>query len=268
MNRRKKILTSTATLLLSGALAVAPAMAASPLVNGAKNDTAGAKTMQKNNSAATNGLANKGSAISTKNMKAKKGTYTASHAKALVKEAVAEVKTMQKDPQLKKLLAKAKGVYVVPEFGRGALVVGGRGGAGVVLARVNGHWTNPAFYNFGTISFGAQAGASGGQVAFLLMDKSAVDAFKSGNKISLNAGAGLSIVTYSANGQASWGKGDIVMWSDTAGAYAGATVSISDLNWDDDTSRAYYGRKVDPAKVLAGKINTPNAEQLKRVLPG
>ncbi len=263
MLRGKTILLSTATMLLGGALAVAPALAEGPMTHNGSSTYAPMhnNAAMPNKGAETNGVGNTGSTMNTK-------MHTADHAKSLVNEAVAEVKKMEKDPQLKKLMAKAKGIYLVPEFGRGALIVGGRGGAGVVLAHVNGKWTNPAFYNFGGISIGAQAGASGGQVAFLLMDKSAVDAFKSGNKISLNAGAGLSIVTYSANGQASWGKGDIILWSDTAGAYAGATISVTDINWDDDTSQAYYGRKVDPSEVLAGKINTPNAEHLKQALPG
>jgi lipid-binding SYLF domain-containing protein len=159
-------------------------------------------------------------------------------------------------------------VFLVPEFGRGALIVGGRGGAGVVLAKNNGKWSDPAFYDFGAISLGLQAGGSGGKVAFLLMTDNAIDAFKSGNKISLNAGAGLTIVDFSHNGQASWGKGDIIMWTDNSGAYAGATVSVTDLNWADNNNQAYYGRKVQPDKILAGDINTPDATTLKGALAG
>lgn len=269
MIRCHRLLTSTATLLVSGALAIAPALAASPMTQGSSagsNTTVRNKNVMRKNSAATNGMGETSSAVAPDTKLSKQ--RTSSQAKALVNEATAEVKKMENDPRLNKLIAKAKGIYLVPEFGRGALVVGGRGGAGVVLARVNGHWSNPAFYDFGAISFGAQAGASGGQIAFLLMTKNAVDQFKSGNKISLNAGAGLSIIAYSANSQASWGKGDIVMWSDTGGAYAGVTISVTDINWDNDTSKAYYGRKVDPSEVLAGKVNMPNAEQIKQVLPG
>ena len=119
------------------------------------------------------------------------------------------------------LLKKAKGVYIVPDFGRGGLIVGGRGGAGVMLAKHNGRWTDPAFFNFGGVSIGAQAGGSGGSVAFILMSQDAVDAFKNGNQFSLNSGAGLSIVNYSANAQASAGKGDIVFWSNTEGRLCG-----------------------------------------------
>jgi len=186
----------------------------------------------------------------------------------LVAEATAEVQQMKGDPQVAKLLQKAKGVYIVPEFGRGALIVGGKGGAGVVMAKSNGAWTSsPAFYDFGSLSVGAQAGGSGGRIAFLLMTDKAVNAFMSGNKISLDADSGLSIVNYSANAEASWGKGDIILWSDTAGAYAGATIGVSDLNWDDDNNQAYYGKQVQPQQVLTGQVTNPNAAQLQQALP-
>ena len=170
-------------------------------------------------------------------------------AKKLVSNAVGVVKKMKTDPNLNTLLAKAKGVYIVPEFGRGAFIVGGRGGSGVVLAHKNGEWTDPAFFDFGAISIGAQAGGSAGSVAFLLMTDDALDQFMSGNKVALNAESGLSIITYSANAQASWGKGDIIFWSDTKGAYAGVTVSATDINWDDDSNRAYYGGKKTPSEI-------------------
>jgi len=187
---------------------------------------------------------------------------------SLLKSATAEVQTMKQNPQLKQLLAKAKGVYLVPEFGRGALIVGGRGGAGVVLAKNDGKWSDPAFYDLGGISVGPQAGGSGGKVAYLLMTDHAVNAFKSGNKVSLNAGAGLTVVDFSHNSQASWGKGDIVMWTDNSGLYAGANVSATDINWADNNNQSYYGRKVQPDKVLAGDVNTPDATALKDALTG
>jgi len=243
------------TVLLGSTLLVAPAFAAG---NGT-NPNGGMNPATTPN--ATTGAATTGSTTAN-------ATTNKNGARQLVNEATAEVRKMSADPQLKKLLAKAKGVFLVPEFGRGALIIGGRGGAGVVLANKNGKWTDPAFYDMGGISIGAQAGGSGGEVAFLLMSQGAVDAFKSGNKFSLNAGAGLSIVNYSANSQASWGKGDIILWSATKGAYAGATISVTDVNWADGNNKAYYGRKVDPSKILAGDVTTPDAAKLKAALPG
>ncbi|XSG81647.1 MAG: lipid-binding SYLF domain-containing protein [Methyloligella sp. ZOD6] len=189
-------------------------------------------------------------------------------AKELLNEATGVVDQMKGDPELAKLLDRAKGVYIVPDFGRGALVVGGRGGGGLVLAKQNGEWTNPAFFDFGAISFGPQAGVSAGSVAFLLMSDEAVNAFKNGNVFSLNAEAGLSIVDYSANAQDSIGKGDIVFWSDTEGAYAGATVSLTDVNWDEDDNGAFYDKSVDAARILNGEVSKSVGAPLKKALSG
>lgn len=192
----------------------------------------------------------------------------AQDAQNLVNQAVRIVDKMKRDPGLLRLMRRARGLYIVPNFGRGAFIVGGRGGTGLVVVRHAGRWTDPAFYNMGGISIGAQIGGSGGSIAFLLMSPGAVDAFRSGNKISLNAGAGLSIVNYSANSQASWGKGDIIMWSDTSGAFVGAEISATDINWDDGKNRSYYGRGVDVPQVLNGKAYNPGARRLLQVLPG
>jgi lipid-binding SYLF domain-containing protein len=186
----------------------------------------------------------------------------------LVNEAVGVVQQMEKDPQLKQLMQKAKGIYIVPDFGRGALGIGARGGEGVMLSHRDDGWTGPAFYDMGGISIGAQAGGSAGSIAFLLMSDNAVNKFKSENTFSLNAGAGISIVNYSANEQASWGKGDVILWPDTEGAYAGATISVTDINWDDDANRTYYDeQKISPTDVLNGQATNAEAEPLKDALP-
>ena len=70
----------------------------------------------------------------------------------------------------------------------------------------------------------------------------------------------------SHNSQASWGKGDIIIWSDHSGAYAGVNVSATDLNWVDNKNQGYYGRKVQPDKIPAGDANTPDAATLKAAL--
>jgi len=188
-------------------------------------------------------------------------------AQQLVTQATSVVKKMESDKQLDGLMKKAKGLFIIPEFGRGAVLIGGRGGAGLVTVHKDGKWSDPAFYDIGGISFGPQVGGSGGVVVFLLMDQTAVDAFKSGNKFALNAGAGLSIVNYSGGSQASWGKGDIVMWTDTSGAYVGATVSVTDVNWSDSNNRAYYGKKTDMTQILNGSVSNAQADELKSRLP-
>jgi lipid-binding SYLF domain-containing protein len=178
---------------------------------------------------------------------------------------------MSKDPQLMQKLKDSKGVFLVPDYGRGALVVGGQGGDGVLLLHQNGKWSNPVPFNLGAIDVGLQAGVSAGQVAMILMTDNAAKAFQDKNNFSINADAGLSIVKWSARGQASLGKGDIIYWANTKGLYGGATVSASDITWDDDETRGLYGgNNYSPSQILAGKVSTndPLVRQLQNALPG
>jgi SH3 domain-containing YSC84-like protein 1 len=188
------------------------------------------------------------------------------NAQKLVNESANVVRIMKSDPHLDGLLKEAKGVFIVPKYGRGALVVGGRGGSGLVVVNQNGTWSDPAFYDYGAISIGAQAGGSGGAVAFLLMNQRAVNAFKNGNKFALNAGAGLTIVNYSANSRASTG-GDVIAWSDVSGAYIGATLSVSEIRWDSANNEAFYGRNVNATELLNGSVVNAKADDLRDALP-
>lgn len=189
-------------------------------------------------------------------------------AKELVKDAAATVKQMERDPQMKQLLAKAKGVYILPAWAKGGLIVGGRGGQGVMLAHSGDQWSSPAFYNLAGISVGAQAGFEAGAIAMVLMSQKAVDSFKSGNTFSLNADAGFTIINWSGRSQSSLGRGgDIVVWSDSEGAFAGAGFSASDISWADEENAAFYGRKATPAEILASRVTNPLAKRLQNVLP-
>lgn len=188
-----------------------------------------------------------------------------------VNDAVKQVQQMKHDPQVKKLLSQAKGVFLVPDYGRGAVVVGASGGEGVMLAKQGGSWTNPLFYDMGAISVGAQVGGSAGQIALILMNDRAVQAFKQDNKFSLDAKAGISIINYSARGEGNLGRGDVVLWSDTEGAYAGASIAVSDINFDEEETKAFYGRSLKPSAAIGGTAHEEapkSAQQLKQALAG
>ncbi|WP_421860097.1 lipid-binding SYLF domain-containing protein [Parvibaculum sp.] len=190
----------------------------------------------------------------------------AMEAQGLIDESVSVVGQMKADEGFQEVLQRAKGIYIVPDYGKGAAIVGGEGGAGVVLVKQNAEWTDPAFYNFGGVSLGAQAGGEAGSMAFLLMTDDAVNAFKSGNKVTLDADAGFTLVNWSADAEASWGKADVVTWSDTEGLFGGASLGVTDINWDDDSNEVVYGAGTDMSAVLAGKVENDNAEKLKNAL--
>ena len=92
------------------------------------------------------------------------------------------MKTMESDPKMRKVLESAKGVFIVPAYGRAALGVGAQGGAGVLLVRKSDDlWSDPVFFNIGGINVGAQAGAEVGPIAFALNNEKAVQRFREKN---------------------------------------------------------------------------------------
>lgn len=182
-----------------------------------------------------------------------------------INEAIRVLRTMEADAELRNALQQATGVFVVPDYGRAALGVGARGGAGVLFVKRDGAWSNPAFYTLGGLSIGLQAGAEGGSIAMILNNQKALNSFKQNNNFSLNADAGLTLIAWSGKGQASAGKGDITMWSDTAGLFGDVSISVTDINFNEDKTGAYYGQRIaDPGSVIDGQIQNPNADALKR----
>lgn len=187
-----------------------------------------------------------------------------------VTESVAVVKQMERDGNLRAVLEQARGIFIVPDYGRIALGIGARGGEGVLLVKTQGGWSDPLFYNYGGISGGFQAGAEGGSIAMILNNEKAVNSFMQNNNWSLNADLGLTIINWSAKGQASVGKGDVVVWADTEGLLGDLAISVTDINFDEDETAAFYGGNTTLADILNGKVQSPPqvVSTLKQALPG
>ncbi|MGB6451854.1 MAG: lipid-binding SYLF domain-containing protein [Steroidobacteraceae bacterium] len=192
----------------------------------------------------------------------------ASDAQDRVNNAVKVVNEMQQDTHLAHLLERARGVFVIPHFAKGALIVGGEGGGGVVLARHAARWSDPAFFVVSGASIGAQAGGSGGAVAMLLMTPRALEKFESStSKWSLSAGAGLTVVRYSGNVRArTVPRGDVIVWSDQEGLYGGLAASATDVMPEAKLDHAYYQKHVSPRQILTGEARNSNAAPLRDAL--
>jgi SH3 domain-containing YSC84-like protein 1 len=185
-----------------------------------------------------------------------------------VDEAVGVVARMKRDPQLTAMLERARGVFIVPDFGEAAVGVGARGGEGVLLVKRGGQWSGPAFYNFGRISAGLEAGAAAGAIAMLLMSDDAVRPFMDQKRnFALDATAGLTVVNYSAQGRAATGEPDVVMWSDTKGLLAGASIGVSGITRDEEENGAYYLQQASPQEIFSGKVRNEHAKVLRDALP-
>ncbi|ESR23302.1 lipid-binding SYLF domain-containing protein [Lutibaculum baratangense] len=190
-------------------------------------------------------------------------------AQELLDEAARVADALRHDSDLMLLLGRARAVFIVPEYAKGALLVGGSSGEGVMLMNETEGWGQPVFYDVGSFEVGPAVGAASGAIAMLLMTEDAVSGFLEESNFSLDANAGLTLVEYSAEAQGSWGNEDVVLWTDMTGLFAGVTLGLSDIAYDGETTNAYYGGEFTPAALLGGQpVEAGGTERLRDALPG
>jgi lipid-binding SYLF domain-containing protein len=184
-----------------------------------------------------------------------------------ISDAVGVVHTMSNETGMSALLGRARGVYIVPTYGRAALGVGGAGGAGVLMARrADGTWGNPAFFDIGALSIGLQAGAEGGPLAFVLLNQKALDSFRNRNNFSLSADAGLTVVNFARMAQGST-AGDVVVWSGNKGLFGNAaTVGVNDIRYNQRLTESYYGKPMTALQAIDSTETNAQADALRKVL--
>ena len=185
-----------------------------------------------------------------------------------VDDATVVVRKMSNEPRIQELLHQAKGVVIVPTYGRAALGIGVSGGAGVLLVKRDGeNWSEPIFYNLGGLSAGVQAGAEGGALALILNNDKAVDVFMRKNTFSLSADSGLTVVNWSKLVQGSAGIGDVTAWGETKGLFGNlASIGINDIRFNQNLTDAYYHLNLSPNDVIAGRVKSARSDTLKQSL--
>ena len=185
-----------------------------------------------------------------------------------VDEATAVVRNMAALAPERDLLREARGVFIVPRYGRAALGVGAAGGAGVLLVKqAGGGWGGPAFYDLAALSAGAQAGGEGGPVVLALLNQTAVNRFMQRTAFALTAGVGLTLIDWSRRRQGAIGDGDVVIWSSARGLYANLmAVGISGIRYNDHLTSAYYSQTIHLPDAVAGRYLNRQADGLRRAL--
>jgi SH3 domain-containing YSC84-like protein 1 len=188
-------------------------------------------------------------------------------ANQLVNQSANTIQQLRSNSGFTKLLKEAKGVFIVPDLVKGAALVGGSGGSGVLLVRHDGAWSDPAFFTLGSISIGAQAGGKAGPVAMFLMTDKAVASFTQNNNFSLNGNANLTVVKWSPASQGSVGKGDVVIWSGAKGLFAGLDVSGTDIAADNKEDQAFYkNANIGTKQIINDQVTSAQASKLRSAL--
>jgi len=184
----------------------------------------------------------------------------------IVDKAQLTLEAFASDGQLKdafkQLSKEARGLFIIPQFMRGAFIFGGAGGSGVLIARDErtGKWGDPVFYNIGSASFGAQIGADVSEMVLVVRTKKGLEEFFT-NDFKLGANAGM------ATGPVGGGMSvaaDIVSYARKKGAFAGMAVDGAFVSVSNDSNQAYYGKSVRPTDIIVKKeIGNPKSLQLR-----
>jgi lipid-binding SYLF domain-containing protein len=157
------------------------------------------------------------------------------------------------------LLRKASAVVVFPGMLKGAFIVGGQGGKGLVVRRTKNGWSAPAFLKLGGGSFGAQIGGQKIDYIMLIMNDGGLKGLFE-DKFEIGAEASVAAGPVGRNAAASTNTtldAQILTYSRSKGAFAGVSLKGAVITQDDELNRGLYGKS---AKELLIENVTPSTD--------
>ena len=170
------------------------------------------------------------------------------------------------------LLADAQGIAVIPSVIKVGLFVGGQYGRGVLVVRgKGGAWSNPVFVTLMSGSIGWQIGAESTDFVIVFKTPRSIEGIMKG-QYTLGAEAAAAAGPVGRSVKASTDielKAEIYSYSRSRGLFAGVSLEGSSLQVDDKSNAAFYEKEnVLPSGILSGKeVKTPAvAEKLKTSL--
>jgi lipid-binding SYLF domain-containing protein len=142
------------------------------------------------------------------------------------------------------LLERAYGIVVIPRVIKGALIIGGRGGKGVMaVRRPDGSWSNPVFVTLGGANIGFQWGVQSTDVVFVLMSRKSVEGI-AGGKVTLGADASVAAGPIGRTAAAATDatlKAQVLAYSRSEGIFVGVALDGSVIAVDDGANASAYG---------------------------
>jgi len=156
------------------------------------------------------------------------------------------------------LLERAYGVVVVPRVIKGALIIGGRGGKGVMAVRnEDGSWSNPVFVTLAGANVGFQWGVQSTDLVLVLMSRKSVEGI-AGGKVTLGADASVAAGPLGRSATAATDatlQAQVLAYARNEGIFAGVAIDGSVIAIDDKANASAYGVSgILASQILAGKV--------------
>jgi lipid-binding SYLF domain-containing protein len=195
------------------------------------------------------------------------GSYAAQeHEQERVKDAGQVMKEILNIPEdiPQDLLDKAECVVILPSVKKGAFLIGGSYGRGVMICRSGEHykgkWGAPALYALEGVSVGFQLGGQATDFVLLVMNPKGAKSLLS-SKVKLGADASAAA---GPKGRTAESATDIVMnaeilsYSRNKGLFAGVSLEGSTLRSDGSANEKLYGKKLTAKEIIReGKVGVP-----------
>src|SRR6266853_2519339 len=161
------------------------------------------------------------------------------------------------------LLDKAQCIIIVPGLKKGALILGGKYGKGVVSCRKSGGtgWTAPASIRVEGGSVGLQIGGSESDVVMLVMNERGMQKLME-SKFTLGGEGEVAAGPVGRNATAQTDakmRAEILSWSRSRGVFAGVSLTGATLRQDLDDNQALYGQKLENREIVDKGTAPPEA---------
>lgn len=167
------------------------------------------------------------------------------------------VESFLNDPdfqQMRVYVQNAYGVLIVPDLLKGGFFIGVEHGTGVLLARdpQSGAWSQPAFLDLWSGSFGIQFGGQTSEAIFTLMNPGALNQLMN-SRFQMGADASVAVGELGAGvgaGTTPQFSEDIYVFTRNMGLYGGLAVDGTYFKPQDEWNQAYYGQPLTTQQVV------------------
>ena len=154
------------------------------------------------------------------------------------------------------IVKQATCIAVVPSLKKGAFIVGGQYGQGVVTCRTGHGWSGPVFIRMAGGSFGFQIGGQGTDLVLVAVnDRGLQDLLK--NKFKIGADAAASAGPVGRNAQASTDlslKAELLTYSRSKGLFAGIDLDGTSVSQNQEDTDVFYGAPHTFEQILKGNV--------------